>query len=51
MELFNLTDEEIWLKYIISRNPNRAFTSEINIKEDCKMADKFLEEFKKRFRN
>lgn len=50
MELFNLTDEEIWLKYMLSRNHNRAFPSEENVKEDCKMADRFLQEFKKRFR-
>lgn len=50
MELFNLTDEEVWLKYILAlaSNPNMC---ENEVEVDALLADEFLREFKKRFRN
>lgn len=50
MELFNLTDEEVWLKYILAlaSNPNMY---ENEVEADALLADEFLREFKYRFRN
>lgn len=49
MELFNLTDEEVWLKYMLVLASNSENKS--SVEEDTLLADEFLYEFKKRFRN
>jgi len=45
-----LTDEEVWLKCMMAvlANPD---LSDNSVSYDAKMADIFLQEFKKRFRN
>ena len=45
-----LTDEEVWLKYILAlaSNPNLVTC---DVESDALLADDFLREFKKRFRN
>lgn len=45
-----LTDEEVWLKYMVAMIAN-PYLADNSASHDAKMADIFLQEFKKRFRN
>lgn len=49
MELFNLTDEEVWLKYmlVLAGNPE----NKSSVESDTYDADEFLRFFKYRFRD
>ena len=51
MELFNLTDEEVWLKYMIAIADDRLSVFPEDVKIDATCADIFLQEFKNRFRD